>query len=213
MIPHQKSRQTRGVYNQAAHRVREIERIIQARYGAIPDTDDADVILEPVACAYAQILRTRHGRAEFKLLIDRVGLWCDRWAPEVSIKVQRAVCSRALKRLRNFTADEAAEQLQLSYDERMRLKITTIGAFDVSKKQRDKLYKDRKKERDRKRAAKKRALKGSIPRSEYISGSLSARRPWEAEGISRRTWERRRRNIKIDASASPTDAHNSESVV
>lgn len=32
----------------------------------------------------------------------------------------------------------------------------------------------------------------SLPRAEYESQSLSRRRPWEAEGISRATWYRRR---------------------
>ncbi|MGJ0505672.1 MAG: hypothetical protein ACR652_00775 [Methylocystis sp.] len=39
------------------------------------------------------------------------------------------------------------------------------------------------------------------PRSEYLSNALSRLKPWEAEGISRRTWERRRvASVRGDAS-------------
>jgi hypothetical protein len=33
---------SRGRYDRTAHRLREIERIIQHRYGVLPDTDDAN---------------------------------------------------------------------------------------------------------------------------------------------------------------------------
>lgn len=42
--------------------------------------------------------------------------------------------------------------------------------------------------------------KGKISRAKYLSTSLSSRAPWIAEGISRRTWERRRRLHARDAS-------------
>jgi hypothetical protein len=48
-------------------------------------------------------------------------------------------------------------------------------------------------EKDRLRKQAERRAKGIIPRAEYIAGSLSATRPWEALGISRDTWERRRK--------------------
>ncbi len=33
---------------------------------------------------------------------------------------------------------------------------------------------------------------GALPRQEYEARSLTRAKPWEAEGVSRRTWERRR---------------------
>jgi hypothetical protein len=38
------------------------------------------------------------------------------------------------------------------------------------------------------------SVKKRQPRSKYEENSLSARKPWEAEGISRRTWYRRQDN-------------------
>ena len=40
-----------------------------------------------------------------------------------------------------------------------------------------------------------------VTRSEYLAASFSRLQPWLAEGISRRTWERRRRNITAVPSA------------
>ena len=40
-----------------------------------------------------------------------------------------------------------------------------------------------------------------VTRAEYLAGSLSRRKPWAAEGIGRRQWERRRRNIAAATSA------------
>jgi hypothetical protein len=51
---------------------------------------------------------------------------------------------------------------------------------------------DIKREHDRDRKSETRRAAGAIPRGTYLAGSLSRLRPWEHEGISRRTWERRR---------------------
>jgi hypothetical protein len=43
------------------------------------------------------------------------------------------------------------------------------------------------------RKVRARRRKGVKPRAQYEAASLSRQRPWEAQGISRRTWERRRK--------------------
>jgi len=80
----------------------------------------------------------------------------------------------------------------------MRLRITTIGSFDVNKRQRAKLRKERKRIRDRERQARKRAQRGALPRSEYLARSLARTQPWKRYGIHRRTWERRRQRRQHD---------------
>jgi hypothetical protein len=50
-----------------------------------------------------------------------------------------------------------------------------------------------KRERDRRRKLARRHVAGTVSRAEYLAQHcLSRTRPWESEGISRRTWERRR---------------------
>jgi hypothetical protein len=86
--------------------------------------------------------------------------------------------------------------------------ITTIGAFDVNKRQRAKLRKERKRIRDRQRQARKRAERGAVPRAEYLARSLTRTQPWKPHGIHRRTWERRRRASQLVVSGSLRRQHD-----
>ena len=63
-------------------------------------------------------------------------------------------------------------------------------------------------ERNRRRAQKRREL-GMRERSEYEANSFAHTRPWEDEGMSRRTWYRRREDARsADLPNSPTGAHS-----
>jgi hypothetical protein len=186
-------------YDRTVHRLREIERIIKHRYGVLPDTDDAGIVLTQVACCQLQMRRKKLGQLpEFDELVDRVSLWCERWAPEASIFQCRDAAHEALRRRRIDSADDCAAQLRLSYEERTRLDITTIGSFDVDKRERAKLRKQRKRIRDRDRQARKRAERGALPRAQYLARSLARTQPWKADGIHLRTWERRRHRRQHD---------------
>jgi hypothetical protein len=190
----------RQLYNWTRHRLREIERVILHRYGKLPDTDDADIYLEQVADCLLQLHWKRTlSRLPLKKLVDRLKVWCEARAPDASILQCRDAARVALQRQRIDTADQCAERLRLSYEERTRLRITTIGSFDVNKRERAKRRKERKRIRDRERQARKRAERGAVPRAEYLARSLSRTKPWKQSGIKRRTWERRRRpNAKIN---------------
>jgi hypothetical protein len=86
-------------------------------------------------------------------------------------------------------ADDLGQYLRLSDAERTEWGVRTIGAHDLSKGQRTR----RRKRRNREQHAERRRRQGATPRSQ----SLSRLQPWKAEGISRRTWERRRRLTQI----------------
>ena len=85
---------------------------------------------------------------------------------------------------RRFRADSIARELRVTYAERIALKLTTIGCIDVSREERLRLSKDR---RRRKQQARRHA-QGSVKRSDYLATSKSNLKPWVAEGISRATW-------------------------
>ena len=93
------------------------------------------------------------------------------------------------------TADRLAKYLGVTWAVRQHLGLTTIGSIDVGKKAR----KERKRA-DRIRSERRRRDSGAAPRAEYEANSLSATKPWEKLGMSRRTWERHR--SKDDASPS-----------
>jgi hypothetical protein len=50
-----------------------------------------------------------------------------------------------------------------------------------------------KRERSRLAKERKRRRAGAKPRAEYEAASLSKLKPWKAEGVCRRTWERRQK--------------------
>ena len=87
-------------------------------------------------------------------------------------------------RPRKIKADDLAKLLGVTYAQRKALDIKTIGACDVGKRARKEL----RRRDDRERKAKARRAAGAKPQSQ----SLSRTAPWIAEGISRRTWYRRR---------------------
>jgi hypothetical protein len=94
---------------------------------------------------------------------------------------------------KRIKADALGAWLGITYRQRTILRITTIGACDVKKRARKEL----RKRKDRLYQARKRRERGGRPHA----GSLSQTAPWEAMGISRRTWERRRA-ATIDANSS-----------
>jgi hypothetical protein len=95
-------------------------------------------------------------------------------------------------RLRPNKAQHLGDQLMLTAAERSRLGITTIAPCDVTAEQRVALRRERKRERERERRRKLRAAAGCTPREEYEARSKARTRPWEAVGVSKRTWYRRR---------------------
>jgi hypothetical protein len=187
------------VYNKTAHRLRELERIVRHRHGMLPDTDDADIILDQIACCYVRLLWNAGKKPDFAAVLERLDLWCECWARDVSVLTRRDVCGDALRRPRLDDADQCAAAIRLTYEERTAWRITTIGAIDADKKERAKRRKARKLVRDRDRRAAERRDRGAVPRAEYEAESASRTRPWEAAGVSRRTWYRRR-----GTGASPT---------
>jgi hypothetical protein len=99
---------------------------------------------------------------------------------------------------RKFTSEYLGVILNYTGKEHRRLRLRTISPVDMSRDDR----RDFSRILANGRRLKKRRLKGMRARAEYLeANSLSRDRPWEADGISRRTWERRRARAKqVDAS-------------
>jgi hypothetical protein len=183
----------RRAYSRTSRRLREIERIIVSRHGVIPDVDDAGIYLDQAACCLLNHLWKKTGtKPERAALLERLDLWCERFGPYTSPKLRRDVVRAVLRRPRLDNADDCARRLRLSYAERTRLGITTVGSYDLDKRERRRHYKVRKRERDRLRVAAKRTAAGAVSRAKYLAAhSVSRERPWEMEGVSRATWYRR----------------------
>ena len=163
----------RGGYDIRRRRRREIEALVQ-------DLGAAEIDYLRHLVLWAQALPENADR-----MIDILRNASRRMRHEITEDEARDIIEKARSTSRPRTPDGWARALGLTYAKRQRIGITTIGAIDVNKRQRTHLRKLRENERYRRR----RQALGATPRTQ----SLSALKPWAAEGISRRTWERRRR--------------------
>jgi len=85
---------------------------------------------------------------------------------------------------RTPSAKELGERLGVTNAVREQLKLWQFKPIDMTDEQL--------KEQRRRKNNERRRAKRSRARSEYLASCLTATKPWEAEGIHRRTWERRR---------------------
>jgi hypothetical protein len=162
-----------------ALRMNDLAILFRSRYGTtLPDDDagrdDLSIAVNHLACL-------PHPQRP----IER---WIEIWTPWLTAAEQREIVPPILASPDRWKADALAWRLRLTMEERMTLGITTIGAVDQNKGARIK----RRKRLDRERKAKIRRSKGSKPRKIYEEQSIEAQMPWVDEGISRRTWYRRR---------------------
>jgi hypothetical protein len=169
--------------SQAVLRCAQLRRLFQARYGhVLPDEDagreDAFVMINHLA-----------KRPDAQRLVPAfLSLWC----PWMTTDEIGAMTTKVIAKPLRWKADTLAARLNLEHAERQRHRITTIGATDLTKEQREARRRSRKQQRKKL----KRRAQGVKPRAEYEANSLSRTKPWEAEGISRSTWGRRRRRAK-----------------
>ena len=90
---------------------------------------------------------------------------------------------------RTPTAEQLGARLRVTNAERERLKLWPFKPVDVT----DERLAEQRKAKERERAARRRRERGVKPRSAYLAELASKPRPWEAEGISQRTWQRRQK--------------------
>jgi hypothetical protein len=154
-------------------RRREVEAIAQDADAR--DTDDYPQFL----VRWAQVLPESPSR-----MVELVQDASQRMWRRISPAEAQEIVEEARTTCRPKTPDDWARALGLTYHRRQFLGVTTIGSVDANKKKRAELRKLKKRQAEqlRRRAA------GARPQSQ----SLSRLKPWLAEGISRRTWERRR---------------------
>lgn len=179
------SKTRKGPWSHFRGRMRDIEKLIKDRHGeAVPQTDDAFIYLECIC----NLLFVEY-REDF---IEYAVNWGRRWYPWASqVHFEEVAYERTKVNYVPLSADALAHVLHLTYEERQRLRIRTIGACDVSKRQRGKIQQKIRQLRDCERKREKRRKDGKKTRTEYLAGSLSAAKPWDAFGICRRTWEKR----------------------
>jgi hypothetical protein len=113
---------------------------------------------------------------------DRRAHWLDRYTPWMDPVILDSILSMGPYW---YSARSLGNHLEVDNADRERLQAWTVEAFDISKDQRAVINN----EKNRASHERRRRKAGAKPRKQ----SLSQTKPWEAENISRRTWERRRR--------------------
>jgi hypothetical protein len=162
---HRRSGSVNSSSGLCAIRVREIERLFRHRYGRFLPDDDAG--RDDLAVLLEHVLRFKDGREVAPSFVRR-------WAPWMSDNEAAAAIELAATTFRIGRADEVAERLGLTFDERMALGITTVGARDVDAAERARRYREREaarkraKRRERKQAAAER--RGAVMQRTDLSG-------------------------------------------
>lgn len=161
-------------------RLHDLAKIFRARYGNVLPNDDAG--RDDLMVAVHHLASLAHPRGH-------IAKWLDLWAPWLTLAEHKEIIGDALANPQKWKADALAWRMRLTKEDRRMLGVTTIGAIDENKAARTK----RRRALDRQRKENARRAKGIKPRTAYEGQSISATKPWEAEGISRRTWYRRQR--------------------
>lgn len=157
-------------------RVREIERLIEHRFGALRvDTDDAELIAEAVAA---------------HLEANAAALWIKRVCPQVDPSSSIATADGQF-----WTAERLGDALCLTMAERTALRIRTMQAADISAADAAAIIAEGRRERDRLRKAAARRAAGKPTRTEYLAASASEQA--RQSQVHRTTlWRRRNRSVR-----------------
>jgi hypothetical protein len=161
----------------ATLRVAELRRLFRARYGTVLPDDDA---------GRDDALVMAHHLAKRPDAERNIRVWLGLWCPWMTGIEAAATAAKVIFKPLRWRADKLAIRLNLNEAERRRLRITTIGAVDLTKEQR----KARRRARDRALKEARRRAVGAKLRAEYEANSLSRNKPWERLSMSRRSWYR-----------------------
>lgn len=181
-------RYRRGKIGMSTLRTAELNRLFTHRYsGEILPDDDAgrgDVRV---------MLHTLGRRSD---PIARIDTWLGSRAPWFAGEERDSLVQAVMENPLRWRADTLGRLLGLTTAERAMLKIRTIGPIDSTAA-------ERKEARRIKSVEHKRAIRratGKPLRADQLHNSISAQAPWTAQGISERTWYRRRaRKLPVSA--------------
>jgi hypothetical protein len=183
-------------------RLREIEALISYRHNGPVNTDDG-MIYFMAALSHLLVMPSEVScrRATEPLV------WAWRWVPrlveEYGLWLETTMRRDFTKAPRRLSADVMAKMLRVTKAERDALGLKTIGAIDFTKAQRAEARKrcDQEYQKDARRK------RGATSREH----SKTATQPWKAEGMSRASWYRRRKEAETISSATLHEARETDS--
>src|SRR5664280_1858227 len=175
-------------------RLSELQRLFVHRRGVQLPDDDAGA--DDLVLAFHQIAGGGFN------VINRCIKWAIVWAPWCSHADAAALATEIAAQPRPLKARALGERLGLTDYERTALKIRTIRPIDVT----DACLAERRNQKDRDRKALRRQ-----PARAAKPAPASQTKPWEAEGIDRATWYRRKAKSAGQKRATKSVRSNTES--
>jgi hypothetical protein len=118
-----------------------------------------------------------------------------RWRERETLARMGAVIARAERAARGEKVEHRGRLVDPRYRFRTDTVVELLGVTEAEMRAcgfRHLVSPEIRRERYRLDKARRRRELGMVPRQEYEAGSISRLEPWEAEGVSRRTWYRRR---------------------
>jgi hypothetical protein len=179
-----------------AVRLHELTRLLLHRHGRGLNTDDADIILVPIA----RILFYRYASwrvASDENLTAELMAYCKQYAPLIPRETVVSMAVEAMARPELENKFTLGLRVRLTNAERDQLHIGTFRPFDLSPRQFEQARQQKRRDQDRIRKAAQRRKEGRRARALWLAESLTRTAPWLADGICRRTWERRRRKAQM----------------
>ena len=174
-------------------RLDELQRLLQYRwFGTLPD-GQRDLWMLLAGTALSHLVPAPVVRREIIALADEVtgGRWSERET--------RARMSAVIARAEQAARGQKVEHRGRLVDPRYHFRTSTIiDILDITEAEmracglRHLVSPELRREMERQRWHHRRAAAGGVTRLEYLEHSLTRQQPWEAEGISRRTWYRQR---------------------
>ena len=163
----------------------DVLKLIRYRYGAngVPDDDAGRPDL--MELLYLASMAPAGAEKKVRNNIELYAPWMQ--TDEVEALIQDLSLTPHYQKVR--TAEQLWRLLHLTNAERERLKLWRIGPVDMTAEQ----LAQQTKERERIRRAAQRRKNGIRTKEAYLAELADRPKPWLAEGISRRTWERRQK--------------------
>jgi hypothetical protein len=179
-------------------RLTELQRLREHRWlGPLP-SGQRDLWLLLAAVAISYLVPPQMVRREVYALADQVtgGAWSER---ETAARMG-AVISRAERAAYGHEIEYGGRLVDLRYRFTTGTIVDLLGITEAEMRAcsfRHLVSPEIRREQRREAETQRRRKEGVRSRADYEAGSLAALRPWENEGISRRTWYRRQRGTGV----------------
>lgn len=173
------------------------QRIMQRIHGVRIAESDRSV--EDLRFLALVMSATKDGERRFRNFVDVNAPWFEDRIADAWIA---AGCAK------RPSAKAISEHFSLTWAQRCAWGMRNVPAVDVTGEELKHLKAERRKELNRRRMQRARRKAGSVGRKAYCENSLAALRPWEAEGVSRRTWYRTRAKERATKDGTSPCANN-----